>query len=256
MNFLSCMTMSETDVYILFGIILVLVLVFWLARKYFGSQGEFEAADPEKLMDNIMSYRDACMNDLTNYILYKYNVGPEDAEKCISAYQSELQQIVVKIVIGDLVYTVTADYDDGCYVLVGQAVLSNGDIICREEKIRIQRGYMVDYIKVQTFLNEMDSAMGQWEDKHINQIMTDVSQIVNAPELAELSPEALETILFSGVSELSDLLQERKFRNQTFIAAYSKIMTYIVHSGRTKEFIKYLTGVEEEVEEVEENEEV
>lgn len=259
MNILNCMTTND-NWYIVLLVGLLVAAAIYLIWRFFGSQEVLEAADPELLAENVAEYRDACLNRIVTYIMYRYNVPADKMEGAAKSYQTELQKICIEVPINDLLYTLFADYDINQYKIVAQQVLPDGTIICLEDKIRIKDGYMCDYVWLQNFINKVDAAVSDWATMNYMELIQNLSAAAANPVLKELPDDRKNDIFFTGLLELTYLLEQKKYRKNEFTTAYLKLLTYLHATGQRDEFIKFIQEINgltnEEVEETERNEEV
>lgn len=264
MNILSCVSnYGDADTFLIWGIILAVVLIFILMVGYFVPQEQYEAADPEKLAENILEYRDACLNKMVTYILLQYGVPLDKMENIAKSYQTDLECVMIDIPVADLDMYLYANYNTKKYILNATQVMPDGTIKVFTDVADIKDDVMCDYIWLQKFICEVQKGIADWKNKTYSEVFKDIAEIASASELANLSGQEKETIFYSSILELSNLFQKRKYRKQEVINPYMRLIAYLFASGKREDFVKFvsdqvdsITKPSDEIITVEENEEV
>ena len=245
MNVLSCADFglnTGADPFLLWGIILAIVLIFILIVRHFVPQEQYEAADPEKFAENILEYRDACLNKMVTYILLQYGVPLDKMENTAKSYQTDLECVMIDIPVADLDMWLYANYNTKKYILNATQVMPDGTIKVFTDVADMKDDVMCDYIWLQKFIYEVQDGIADWEHKTYAEVFKDLAEIASAPEFANLSEQERETIFYSSILEFADLFQKRKYRKSEVINPYMRLLAYLFASGKREDFIKFVNG--------------
>lgn len=241
MNILSCIAnYGGADPFLLWGIILAVVLIAILVIRYFTPQEKYEAADPEQLAENIMEYRDACLNKMVTYILLQYGVPLEKMENMAKSYQTDLECVLIDIPVADLDMWLYANYNTKKYIINATQVMPDGTIKVFTDVTDIKDDTMCDYIWLQKFIYDVQDGVSDWEHKTYTEVFKDIAEIASAPEFANLSEQERETIFYSSILEFSHLFQKRKYRKSEIVNPYMRLVAYLFASGKREDFIKFV----------------
>lgn len=265
MNILSCISnYGDANSFLLWGIILAAVVVIVIVLiRHFLPQEKYEAADPEQLAENIMEYRNACLNKMVTYILRQYGVSLDKMENIATSYQTDLECVLIDIPVADLDMWLYANYNTKKYIINATQVMPDGTIKVFTDVADMKDDVMCDYIWLQNFIYEVQDGIADWEHKTYAEVFKDLAEIASAPEFANLSEQERETIFYSSVLEFADLLQKRKYRKSEVINPYMRLIAYLFASGKREDFIKFVNSQVDSITKssnepitVEENEEV
>jgi hypothetical protein len=217
------------------------VIVFLLYR--FSTHEMYEAEDPEKLAENIMEYRDACLNKIVNFILVRYG---RNEEQSIQAYQTDLEKTLIDIPLGEVDIVLSADYAVGKYTLTATAVLPNGEIQVVTDTTAMDDRLMCDYIWVQKFLDEVQEGIEDWKSKTYDLIFKEVGSIAAEAAQQMTSDKLKDEVLYASILEFSHLFEKRKYKKIEFIQPYARLIAYLYASGKQKDFVNYIENNHEE----------
>jgi hypothetical protein len=241
---------SGSNIFLFLGIFLTIVLIVIVA-KYLSPQESYEVADPEKLMDNIMEYRDACLNKIVSYILLQYGVPVDKMENMAKSYQSDLECVLIDIPVGDLDIQLHANYETKKYTLNATQVMSDGTIKVVSDVADMKDDIMCDYIWVQNFIDEFQDEIADWKNKAYDVIFNEVGSIA-ASFAQQMNTEKLkDEALYASILEFSHLFEKNKYKKAEVIKPYALLIAYLYASEKQKDFVEYIEqGSSEEKEEV------
>ena len=243
MNILSCIAnYGGADPFLLLAIILAVVVIFIVGIRALSPREQYEAADPEQLAENIMEYRDACLNKMVTYILLQYGVPLEKMENIAKSYQTDLECVLIDIPVADLDMWLYANYNTKKYIINATQVMPDGTIKVFTDVADMKDDIMCDYIWLQKFIYDVQDGVSDWEHKTYAEVFKDIAEIASAPEFANLTEQERETIFYSSILEFSNLFQKRKYRKSEIINPYMRLIAYLFASGKREDFIKFVNN--------------
>lgn len=241
MNILSCIAKyGGADLFLLLALILAVVVIFIVGIRALSPREQYEAADPEQLAENIMEYRDACLNKMVTYILLQYGVPLDKMENIAKSYQTDLECVLIDIPVADLDMWLYANYNTKKYIINATQMMPDGTIKVFTDVTDIKDDLMCDYIWIQKFLYEVQDGIFDWEHKTYAEVFKDIAETASAPEFANLTEQERETIFYSSILEFSHLFQKRKYRKSEIVNPYMRLVAYLFASGKREDFIKFV----------------
>lgn len=236
---MSILSFIYEHIFLFLGIFLTIALIVVVA-KYLSPQESYEVADPEKLMDNIMEYRDACLNKMVSYILIQYGVPADKMENMAKSYQSDLECVLIDIPVGDLDMWLYANYNTKKYIINATQVLPDGTIKVFTDVMDMKDDVMCDYIWLQNFLNKLQEGVADWKNKTYDLIFNEVGSIAASIAQPMNTEKLRDEALYASILGFSHLFEKNKYKKAEVIEPYALLIAYLYASEKQKEFVEYI----------------
>lgn len=244
---------SSISILSVIGIILTVVVIAAIVRYFFGQDDyEIVAADPEGLSESQSEFKQAYCNKILSIICNMYRVA--DEEISMKDYAVDLNCVLMEMSFRDVSFNVLVDFNEGGrYELTAYKFIEGNKVVRAHKRFKMDLANGVNYKEVIEFVDAFSKKASRVKRVSYQDFITDVADIANDPQVANLTDEQKEELLYEAAARMANVLSSRKLRrNADLVAAYTVLMTHLVGCGRTEGFIKYLQHmllVEEQVEE-------